>query len=142
MTFETWAHEDPHRKRWEERAYDIKVNQRHMCKEHKVPLGMLLPSPILQHNVVLEYLPSHDLSKELVRHTQIVKDMLMMKVPQPVNGIEILKKMCGNNVVVLRAVDPTYVDQLTINDKDGNDRLDLLAADFGVSRLIDRRHDS
>jgi hypothetical protein len=123
LIFETWAiKEDSHRARREECTKTEKQAQRAIAKDHGMPVGVLLPEPVLTHNLMLEFLLNAEggMPPELKRHNDMVKELNLMKVPQPINGIEVLKKMSEKNVLVCQAIDPSHEDLFTSEDALGN----------------------
>jgi hypothetical protein len=126
IAFESWVNEeDSHRKRFEVTFFEKRTHQRDEAKKHKLAVGLLLPEPVTTHDIVLEYMIRaniNDMPKEYHPHTQAVKDLLINKVPQPINGIEQFKKMIDRSVVILRPVDPFNVETFTYKDeKTGKD---------------------
>ena len=132
--FDEWAKENSHRRRWEDNAYEARTSQRQHAKENQVPVGLLLPEPNSSLVLVAQYLEleSHDMPEEMVFHSKAVKDLMgkTMKVPQPINGIEILKKMCEDHVLVLEALDPNYEEVLKVEIQ-GQTRPQFIVADLG-----------
>ena len=132
LKFETWAlKEDSHRARRESTTKEEKQGQRGIAKEHGMPVGLLLSQPTHTHNLVLErFVSDHDgLPHELKRHNDLVKELhLHMKVPQPINGIEVLKKMAADNVIVCQAIDPLHAEQFEHEDDLGKKKVRLHVA--------------
>lgn len=122
VIFEQWARaDDPHRSRWEDLHRTQKIAERRMAQDYNVPVGMLLPEPSSTRVLVAEYLNCEGMPPEFLDHSHVVKEKIGrdMKVPQPVNSIEMLKKMCEEHVLVLKALDPFHRDILMIELADG-----------------------
>lgn len=127
LIFEIWAlKEDSHRARREDITKTEKQAQRGIAKDHGMPVGVLLQEPVSTHNIMLEFLTNAEggMPPELKRHNDMVKDMNLLKVPQPINGIEVLKKMTENNVLVCQAIDPSHENLFTSEDALGNKKVD------------------
>ena len=129
VVFESWAREeDAHRKRHDETFFEKRKKQREMAKEFRMAVGILLPDPITTHDIVLEYLvnfPS-EMPKEFHPHSKLVKELLVNKVPQPIHGIEQLKKMVDAHVLILKPLDPLMLESLTYKDQDGNEQVSFV----------------
>ena len=124
--FERWAtKDDSHRSRWEDHAYGIKTHQRNQAKQHSIPLGSLLQEPTILHDITLRNfaVAEDDMPKEFLKHSTLVKDILMLKVPQPINSIEMLKQMVSAHLVILRPSDPVRIHHMTTQDHTGNDKV-------------------
>jgi len=83
-----------------------------------------------------------DMPKEFLKHSTLVKDILMLKVPQPINSIEMLKQMVSANLVILRPLDPVRIQDMTTQDHTGNDKVSptcacscLLSLDSGPTGI-------
>ena len=122
--FEAWVNQDAHRKRFHDTVMDKRKKQRGMAKAFDMAVGILLPEPVTTHDIVLDYVanwpPGSEVPKEFVPHSWTLKQMhLGTKIPQPINGIEQLRKMFEDNVLILKPVDPLMLEALTFKDEDG-----------------------
>ena len=123
-TFEAWVKQDAHTKRFHDGVSDKRKKQREMAKAFGMAVGILLPEPAATHDIVLEYVanwpPGSEVPKEFVPHSRTLKQMQSgTKLPLPINGIEQLRKMFEENVLILKPLDPLMLEALTFKDEDG-----------------------
>lgn len=112
------------------------MSERRMAKDYNLPVGMLLPEPSSTRILVAEYLNCNDMPPEVLEHSHAVKEKIVrdMKVPQPVNSIEMLKKMCDDHVLILKALDPFHREALMVELADGEKQDQPIVVDFGGCR--------
>ena len=123
-SLEAWVKQDAHRKRHHDTVMNKRRKQREMAKEFDMAVGILLPEPVATHDIVLEYVanwpPGSEEPMEFMPYSRTLKEVHKgTKIPQPINGIEQLRKMFENNVLILKPVDPIMLEALTFKDEDG-----------------------
>jgi hypothetical protein len=106
-----------------------------MAKQFNMTVGLLLPEPVTTHDIVLEYLINFppEMPKEFHPHSKMVKEFQLHRVPQPINGIEQLKKMIDTHILVLKPLDPLMLEALTYKDQDGQEKVSSAFTTFCAS---------
>ena len=61
------------------------------------------------------------------------KEFQLHRVPQPINGIEQLKKMIDTHILVLKPLDPLMLEALTYKDQDGQEKVSSAFTTFCAS---------
>jgi len=86
-----------------------------------VPLLQLLNQPLARFpEVLLEWCPTSELPEDFISHNKACHDYLMMRMSQPITGIEVFRNKVVSHKVVLKILDP--------NNQNPNQ--DLLIADM------------
>jgi hypothetical protein len=120
MCFDDWAKNDTHRSRWRTLTVEDRTSRNKLCRETvQKPVGLFLPEPKYRQDIVLDIWNHKRLPTELLRHNKLIKDLAMLKIPQPINSVELLKQMIPNCVIILKPIDPILVEAMTHNDEDG-----------------------
>ena len=112
---------DPHRKRRNLRERDNKRIQSESARAHRLPLLHLLNEPCdLVQEIVLSWLPVAEIPEDMIMHVKACQNYHMLRVPQPVTGIEVFKQKVSSHDIILKVIDPNS----------NNATKDLLLADF------------
>ena len=119
--FMGFCESDPHRKRRNLHTVDMKRRQSEMAQHHGRPLLHLLNHPCdTVHEIILTWLPVDDLPEDLITHSKACQNYHMLRIPQPITGIEVFRQKVSSHDIVFRVIDPN-------NNKPTGD---LLLADF------------
>jgi len=110
--FMHWSDHDPHRKRRNVHNAVRRIEQKETAQAMKLPLLHLLSTPIDSSIIVLEWLPIDDIPPELIDHNKTAREHHMMRVPQPITGIEVFRQKVLTHHVVMRLIDPNNKDPI------------------------------
>ena len=140
--FMQWSAVDPHRKRRMAHSREVKVKQSEMAKTRKVPLLQLLNQPFEdQTDVTMRWIPLADLPEDLIDHSKACINYQLMKVPQPVTGIEVFRSRIVSHELVFRAIDPNHTNPF----RDGLEYVligDFTKVDWRGWQCINTKHES
>jgi hypothetical protein len=119
--FMSFCESDPHRNRRNVYERDKKRIQSETARMHQIPLLHLLnePSELVQE-IVMSWLPLAEIPEDVITHVKACQNYHMLRVPQPVTGIEVFRQKVPSHDVILKVVDPNS----------NNKAKDLLLADF------------
>ena len=118
--FMHWCDHEPHRKRHNVHFLAKRMEHKDVATEARLPILHLLNEPVDTSNVVLEWLPADEIPENFLDHKRAAREYHMMRVPQPITGIEVFRQKALTHYVVMNLVDPTNKDPLG----------DLVVADF------------
>lgn len=118
--FMNWCDQDPHRKRHNVHNLTKRMDQKDVAAEVGLPVYHLLIQPVDTSTIVLDWLPSDEISDTFVDHKKAARDHHSMRVPQPITGIEVFRAKVSTHYVVMTFIDPTNKDPIG----------DLVVADF------------
>ena len=106
-SFINFCDTDSHRKRRNILMADMKRTQAEQARSRGLPLLDLLPRPAQPiQELVLTWLPMSELPEDIITHSMACQQHQLLRVPQPITGIEVFKQRIAQHEVVLRVVDP------------------------------------
>ncbi len=107
-TFMHFCDQDPHRKRRNIYSSDLKVSQKVIAKANHVPVLHLLPQPDGTQNVTLNWVLASEMPEDLVLHSPACREMMVMRVPQPLTGIQVFREMVQTHDIVFKILGPHF----------------------------------
>jgi len=110
--FMHWSDQDPHRKRRNVHNVAKRMEHKEIAQSMKLPLLLLLNKPINTSIIVLEWMPIDDIPTEMIDHSKAAREHHLMRVPQPITGIDVLRQKVATHWIVMRLIDPNNKDPI------------------------------